>query len=267
MPPLRRGRFRVGRVVAAALAVLLVAAGCQVDTLVTIRYTDAGRGSVEVQVTLDREAVQQLGGDVGEVLELDDVRDAGWEVADPEPGGDGTVVLTATKRFGTPSEGARVIEEIGALRDFRFTRQTPFAETEWRVKGVLDLSGGLEQFGDEGLAAELDGFPIGRPVEDIEAEIGEPVERMLDFRVRLVLPGTEAQSNADLPTAVGGTWQARLGDDPVTMRASTTEARNEVQRWMYAGYALAGLLLVLLLVRAVLWLIHRRRDRGTHAAT
>jgi hypothetical protein len=260
--PPRRGS---GRVLPAVLGLLLVlaATGCRVDIGVQIDVADDGSGIVEVVVALDGDAVDRLGGDLERVLEVDDLRAAGWSVDGPRGAPGGGAEVSASKGFGTPAEARRVVQEIagadGALRRFRVDRSTPFARTEWSVRGVVDLRGGIEAFGDEALAAELDGLPVGRPVEAIELELGEPLDEVISLAVEVRLPGDDVRTNAGEPSPGGGTWRAALGDGPVRIQASSSEQRSSVLAWLGAGIGLAVLLVVLLVGRGVLALWRRRR--------
>jgi hypothetical protein len=264
-------RRRVIALVGLVVAALLAGVGCRVDTTVTVDVAEDGSGAVEVGVTLDRDAVRRLGGRLRQVVEVDDLRSAGWEIDGPRRIDGGGAEVAVTKAFGTPDEGARVMREVtgrrGPLRGFRFERSTPFARTDWAVEGVLDLRDGIEAFGDEGLAAELDGLPIGRPVDELEAELGEPLSDVVGVEVRLRLPGGDAESNADVRAADGGTWEARLGDGPVRIHATTTERRTDVLAWLGGAVVVAIVLVVLLLVRVALaWRRRRRARLGTHVA-
>ena len=146
----------------------LLAAGCQVQTTLTVHMDDDGSGTVEVAVGLDDEALGQLPdldssgvgdpADLTKLVRADDLKATGWELAEPEVEGDVTW-LRATKPFGTPAEAAQILTELtgpdGGLRDFRLERSRSFGSTSYEFAGTADLSGGLEAFGDSGLAAEI----------------------------------------------------------------------------------------------------------------
>jgi hypothetical protein len=275
-PRIRRGWCRA----AVLLAALLLVASCRVGVDVVVDLDDDGSGSVEVVVALDDDAVARLGGDLDAVLELDDLRAAGWsvEVVDDRGGG---AELTAAKAFRTPDEAEAVLEEVsgpgGVLQDFEVDRSTPFARTEWSVRGVIDLRDGIEAFGDDDLAAELDGLPIGRSVEALQFELGEPLDEVLRLAVEVRLPGsgreiatTEGDAtdgHAAEVTAAGGVWRVPLGEGPVRVEVSSSERRTPVLVWFGVGALLATVLVVLLLVRGALAVRRRRRrSRPAHAA-
>jgi hypothetical protein len=242
---------------------LLAAAGCRVDVGVVLDVAEDGSGSVEVEVAVDGDGVERLGGDLAAVAELDDLRAAGWEVDGPHRGDDGGAVITAVKAFTTPEEGRRVLQEVtgedGVLGELRIERMTSFARTEWAVRGVIDLSAGLEAFGDEALAAELDGLPIGRPVEDLEAELGQPLSEVLGFELEVRLPSDPSRSNGSERQGGAVVWEATLGGEPVEVEAVAAERRVEVWAWLGAAVVPALALLVYLVVQA-------RQSRHVHRA-
>src|SRR5688572_23239087 len=91
-------------------AVLVAGAGCRVDTEVLVDVAEDGSGTVTVVVELDGEAVGHLPdldgdgttgpADLAALVRADDLTDAGWAVADPEPTGEGGLSLQASKPFG-----------------------------------------------------------------------------------------------------------------------------------------------------------------------
>lgn len=247
------------RIRRALLAVLiaLVAAGCQVRTVVTVTVEDDGSGTVEVAVGLDAEAlakVPDLDGDgTGDTADLaglvraEDLATAGWTLSEPtaEPDGDGFVWMTATKPFGTPEEAESVLAEItgpeGGLRDMEVERTTSFGRTSYRFAGMADLSGGLEAFGDEGLAVALAGEPLGEDAAAIEQRLGKPLSEMVLLTVRVELPGGTSKS-----------WSPTLGDSqPVTMSAESQITDRLV-------FGLAAVAVSCLVALAVI-LLNRRR--------
>lgn len=204
-------------------AVLLLAAGCEVTTVVSVDVDDDGSGEVEVLLGLDAEAVARLPdldgsgvpdeADLVELVRTDDLEAADWSMAGPRTE-DGTTWLRATKPFGTPEEATAVLAELtgpdGALPDLEVRRESSFGRDRFELTGTADLSDGLEAFGDEGLAAALDGEPLGESPEDIEERFGTPVEEMYRLHIRALLPGDDAA------------WTPALGGPPVTMEAGST---------------------------------------------
>jgi hypothetical protein len=255
-----------------ALLALLTAA-CEVRTAVDVTMAEDGSGTVEVAVGLDADALGRVpdltddgrsdAADLAQLLRVEDMRAAGWTVDEPAPEGSGTVWVRASKAFGTPEEAADVLSEVtgadGALRDVAFARSTGFAETSFDVSGTLDLSGGLEAFGDQGLAGALDGEALGEDAAAIEARLGQPLADAFTFDMRVSLPG---EVDPGTGTAASGStvdWSPKLGDAPVSLEASSTD-RDATVLGLAVAAALAGALLVLALVARAGRRLFGRRD-------
>lgn len=209
---------------ALVLVLAVLATACQVRTTVTVEVAEDGSGTVEVAVGLDDEALARVPDldadgestpdDLVALVRDDDLVAAGWTVAAPEAGDGGVTWLRVSRAFGTPDEADRIMAELtgpdGPLRDFHVTSSESFGRTEYAFSGTADLSGGLEAFGDEGLAAALGGEPLGEDAAAIEARLGRPLADMVAFEVTAVLPGAEQ------------TWSPALGDGPLAMEAEST---------------------------------------------
>jgi hypothetical protein len=238
--------------------VALVATACQVRTTVSVDVTEDGSGTVEVAVTLDAEAVARLpdldgdgrptADDLTALVRTDDLDAAGWDVTEPATDRDG-MRMTATKPFGTPEEAQRVLSEVGGsegpLRDLRVERDDSFGQTRFRFGGTADLGAGLEAFGDEGLAAALDGEALGQDAAAIEQQLGRPLAEMFTLEIAADLPG-EGEPR--------GTWRPVLGGEPVEMAAHGT-----VRDWPVIGLASAAAACAIAL--AVMLLVHLVRAR------
>lgn len=271
---MKRGlRASRSRLLALLALVLVVAAGCQVRTEVAVDVGEDGAGTISVSVGLDDDAVSQV-PDLASELRLDDLGATGWEISGPAEEADGLSWIRATKRFGTPEEAGSVLAEIagddGPFQDFEVTRSRSFAKTSYGFSGSVDFSKGLESFGDEALAAELDGQPLGESVAAIEERIGTVIDDAFTFRVAVRLPGS-VDSNAPTHASNGAVWEPRLSE----ARAISLTASSEVTRTsslVLTGVAVvAGLAAVLVAIGVPLSRRRRRRrrlaPRGRHAAT
>ena len=244
-----------------ALVVVAVLAGCRVQTEVTIDVAEDGSGVVEVGVGLDPDATSRV-PDLDQALRLDDLRATGWEVVGPQVEDDGHTWVRASKPFDDPAEAQVVLAEItgpeGALRDFVLTEERALARTTYELTGTVDLAGGLEAFTDEELAALLGGEPLGASVEELSAELGEPLSEVFTMRLTVNMPdGSET------------TVEPVLGDaEPTTVDASATVWRPDTLA--FGGVAIvAALLLLLVAVISPFRRARRRRDvrpRGKHAS-
>ena len=239
----------------------MLTAGCRLELDVHVDVAEDGSGSVEVVVGIDRDGIERIGGDLDAVLAIDDLDDAGWTVEGPEQEPDGFTRLRFRKPFDDPEEASLIFDEIagedGPFRDFAVTHESGFARTEWGFTGRIDFRGGLEAFGDEALAAELDGERIGQTVEEIEAQLGEPLERAIQVAVGVRLPG-DVTSNATAPADDGGVWQVAFGEGPNAMEATGEDERTASVVGVGVAATCAALLLLYGLVRLILRIARRR---------
>lgn len=252
------------RLRAAVLAVaLLVMSGCQLELGVDVEVAEDGSGSVQVVVGVDADGIDRVGGDLEAVLELGDLVDAGWEVEGPQLESDGFTRVYVRQDFANAEEAAVLFADIagadGPFQDFAVARGSSFARTEWDVTGRIDFSGGLEAFGDAGLAAELDGEPLGQTVEEIEAQLGESLSQAIEVRVGVRLPG-EVTSNATTPAVDGGEWRVGFGERTVDVAAHGEDERTSTLVAAGIGATCAALLLLYGMVRVAMH-FGRRRTR------
>ena len=225
--------------------VLLLAAGCRVDTTARVVVNEDGSGTVTVDVVLDQEAADRI-PDLAEQLRVRDLRRTGWTVTGPETTAAG-VTITASKDFFEPDQLATVLAEIGGRRgpvlDASLERERSFGTTSYEFTGTLDLSRGIATFSDRQLTQLLDGFPVGQDVEALEEELGAPLSELTSFTFEIVLPEGE-----DTRTF---TYEATLGSPPVVMSASTEERNRQVFGLAAGAVVALLLLLVVLLVRLI----------------
>ncbi len=235
---------------------------CRVDTEVAITVADDGGGTVAVSVGLDEEAMARVPA-LEEELRLDDLAATGWEISGPNQDDGGVTRVVATKPFANPAEAAIVLAQVtgpeGPLRDLRLSRERSFARTRFEFDGTVDLTGGLESFGDEELARLLDGEPLGADEGAIEAALGSPLEEAFGFRVELRLPGSPAgESSGEGRHPV--VWEPSLADEaPTVLQARSTSWR--VGTLLAGALALASVVALGLLVLSRL-LGRSRRDRA-----
>jgi hypothetical protein len=190
-------------------AVLALAGGCQVKVDVHTKVNRNGSGSVVVAVGLDDGAVAKV-GDLNSQLRVDDLRAAGWEISGPDREADGFTWIRATKPFADEAAAGRVMDEVngadGAFRGWQVQRSSSLLSTSYRVDGTVDLTRGVETFGDEQLRQLLGGDPLADAVKRLEQEEGRPIAEQVDVTVTVETPGatrTYTPSLADTePTAV-----------------------------------------------------------------
>ena len=240
------------RRVALLLVLVLGLAACQVDIEVGIGFNEDGSGLVTVDVALDQEAVA-LAPDITSLLLIEDIEDpaSGWSYNDPRIDEQGRTSFSASKPFGSPEQLESVLAEIfgsdDVFRDFTFERTTSFAQTDYRVTGVVDLSDGRDLFIDPRLTERLGGEPLGQPIPDLE-------NALAGVSVRLVL---------DLPVGAEQEETLELGQGAVSieMTAQEESATAVTLRWVaWAAFALLGLSVLVALAGYLLERRNRRRS-------
>ena len=123
------------------------------------------------------------------------------------------------------------------------TRDSSFAETRVGFSGRVDFRASLAALGDRGVAPELDGEPLGATLEEVEAQLGASLSRLIQVRVRARLPG-DVTSNATTKADNGAVWQIAFGEGSVDLEATGTKARTS--SLVAAGIGLAGAIVVFL---------------------
>ncbi len=240
------------RVAATAITILIATllAGCRTVVTVDVRGLDDGSGTVTVTAELDAEAAAAL-GEADRVL-LDDLADAGWEVAEPVAGESGELLFGATRGFRDSEELAAVLDEVGTTADgtavfsdtgYHITDQ--FGRTGYEMTTTVSVTGDLTQFGDAALTAVLGGAPLGWTPEELAAA-GATESGAGQLVVNMAVPGE-------------GTDTARLdltGAQAAEERLTATSAIAEPMVW-----ALVALGAIALLTGAVV-LLRGRRVRG-----
>ncbi len=226
----------------ALLALLALAlSACDLDLDVNVEVAEDGSGAVEVIATLDAEALARVGGDLGAVLALDDLRGDGWVVDGPSRTADGATTVRLRQPFDDPAEAGDVFEELagagGPFRDLEVRRRRSLLETEWAFEGTVDLGGSA--LVPEAAAPALDGEDPAATLEQLEEQLGGSLERLIRLRVGVRLPG-DVDSNATTRADNGAVWQVGFGDGPVELEASGTETRTGV----VAGLVVAALVLL-----------------------
>ena len=270
----------------AAAAVVLLSA-CRVDTMVDVRVDDVGTGLVSVLVVADANAVA-LVPDLTAGLQLDDARQAGWTVEGPTPRGDGGVEVGAWKRFESASQLPALLDELAGagviFSDVELTQSHSFGRTDYDFAVSINPTPPVEAFSDDALAAVLNGFHFGRPINDLLAAAG-PLGDALGLTFTVTLPESDDAFSAfagglddeavDVSGSLAGvdgstaTWRFSYGDQPVRAGASSALEDSAPPMWMnIAMVAAAGFVLVLL-VTLIVWivnLVRTPRGRGRRAA-
>jgi hypothetical protein len=239
--------------------VLLVCVACQANATVTMKVAESGSGAVSVAATLDKEAVDRLGGDIRAAVNTQDLASAGWKLSEPTTQG-GLTTLTATKNFSSPAALTGVLEEVagadGPLAGWKLNVSHEFASSQYQLSGTVKLSGSLDQFSDSAVAAALDGAATGRTPEELAAALKESPDS-LQLRVVVGMPGSVDSAeglriDAKNDEIAAGTYVLGSGT-PTTERVAVVAS---TQRKLGAALVIGGIVGVVL---AVLLLLRSRR--------
>ncbi len=250
-----RGRTRLLVVALAALA--LATSACEVAVDVGVDVAPDGSGTVQVEVAFDPEAAGRI--ELVDQLRTDDLERTGWMVAGPQRTDDGATVVTATKAFARSDDADEVLQEVsgaqGPLREFTLERRSSFLSTTFTFDGLVDLSAGVEGFGDEELRQALEGSGFSLERVDLEKAIGAGLEETFRFEVHTYLPGALRAGAPGIETADAVVWRPAVGEQ-VALSATSRLWHTERIIWL-AIAALCALALVVVLVRN-----RRRRRQG-----
>jgi hypothetical protein len=243
------------RLLGLLVAVVVVAAGCQVQLQTTVQVEADGSGTITQAVGFDPSALARV-GDLSQQLAVQDLEQAGWTVDDPVAEGDITWVR-AHHHFDDADEANLLLAQLsgpdGPYKDLYVTRRAGLLSTTTEVTGTLDVSGGVGIFGDPQLTQSLGGDPSGGLVGRIEAEEGRPVDQMVQVELVVDLPNSDE--------SVTGT----LGSPPQTLDVSSTE--SHLVSVFAKLVVLALIVLTVVVVGLRLRVRSRRRRRMMRSST
>jgi hypothetical protein len=245
--------------VAALIVVLSVSmSACQATIRVGVATNADGSGTVTVTGVLDRDASRAI-PDLAQELRTGDLQQAGWRIAGPKPASGGGSTVSASKDFRTPAEANQILDQIsgqnGAFR-LRLSRRRSFFSTSTTFAGTVDLTCGLECFGDRQLQQQL-GANLGLDPAKLQ-QAGIAPGQIVGFEVGVHLPGSIRTTNA--PTRSDGDlqWPMKLGEKGSLL--ATARVLDVTRVVILAAAALALVLLALVLL--VRWRRRRRAGRA-----
>jgi hypothetical protein len=233
-----------------ACSLLVLLAGCKVDTTVSIRVHRDGSGVVEVRAVVDAEAVRAAetgGGKLEDRVRLGDLAAGGWKVRPWLRAADGSAQIVLRKRFQSPEQVAGIVQEIsgrvGPLRGFTVTRDQGLLSTHYEVRGSLDLAQlqtGVADDPDVVAALTNQKVDVAALDQSLLAQIRDSLSVTFDVSV----PGRRTQ-------IVGAQGKAT----PIDTSASVLDTRR-------LGFLAAAMVLVIAAVLVLLWPGRRRRRRA-----
>jgi hypothetical protein len=251
---------------ALALAVAVLVSGCGATVRLRVIVGRSGSGSVALVVSFPAATAAQL-EDLKAGLPVADLRAAGWVVAGPAPGPEGSTVVSASHTFSNLSQVPALVADVAGSgpersRPFRLTvTELPgLLQDHYLASGTVNLRCWLSCFNDPRLAASV-GYPLGLSPAEVHRLFGAHPGDELTFGFEVLLPGTVTSSDA------GG--HANGGDlvwSPVLGKATTIFASSKIENtavvYELGAAVAAGALIVVVTAVSVLWRRRRRRRRG-----
>ncbi len=262
--------------------VAVLSAGCQTKAYVRISVEPDGSGSVVVDVYLDASAAKQV-GDLSQILAVDDLKKAGWAVVGPAapklvaaslsdkkgsaPGpADATLQVHLSHTFSNIAEANALLASLngpdGPYKNVKLTQSASLFSRKLHVTGTVDLSKGLDAFGDKELTASL-----GEPLSSVVAKSGGTVPKGEELTVALQIRPRAGQSwsgdkgNAGVtPELVSAQTSLGAGPQHIDVTSSSTRWGSVI---VVGAAALAACVVAYLLVTASAR--RERRYQGRHA--
>ncbi len=239
-----------------ALVVLL--AGCKVDTTVDVTVREDGSGVVRVVVEADAEAVKaaESGGvPIEQAVRLGDLAEAGFRVGAWQKAEDGSATIVISRPFDSVDEVQGIVRALGGaggpLPELRATLDKGIVGTDYGVQGRIDLdnvTSGVSD--DEELVAKLQA--LGVDVNVIDQQLLAQVQSSFGLKVVVRLPD---QKPVTFTPKEGATTAAI---------DSSAQILN-LERIIFAGAALGFVLLAIIVWRRG-GRRRRSRRRGSRGA-
>jgi hypothetical protein len=176
-----------------ALVVLL--AGCKVDTTVDVVVRENGSGVVRVVVRADAEAVKaaESGGvPIDRAVRLADLAGAGYRIGEWHKAKDGSATVVISRRFDNVSEVEGIVRALngpdGPLPRLRATRDRGIVATHYGVSGRIDLDEVTTGVSDDReLRSRL--AALGVDIDKIDAQLLAQIRSSFSLEVVVRLPG------------------------------------------------------------------------------
>jgi hypothetical protein len=247
--------MRVLRVTAIAVIAAALLAGCRVDARVQITLAADGSGSIATTLTLDREAVERMGGaeELATSIPLDDLKQAGWKIDAWTAAKDGGYTTKLTRSFRDEADLNRRLVDLagpdGALRDANITHSRRGFSSKNGVSVTVDGSDPAPGIvADSALATQLKNFGIDPAA--METQLAKELRDNMHLTVAVTLPdGTHKVVSAN-------------PDNPQTLAASHSEPNwDHITQF---GIALLLALLAVMFFSAAT--VSARRNRRRQAA-
>ncbi len=227
---------------------------CRVDQSVSLRVQPNGSGDVTVVVTADKDVVAKA-PHLATDLRTDDLVTAGWKVSKPIATKTGGLTVTLVHSFKNPAEANVVLSQVsganGPLHNIILSRTGKDTNSQWKLAGYLEVSGGLASFIDDAGLKLLGAAPYAADVDEAGLDLGDAMG--LSFTIQL--PG-ELKSTTGIQGANGITWAIPLDGSKVDVATSSTNVDvassiSRVGKVLFLGLLvlwIVGTLILLMLV-------------------
>ena len=228
-------------------------------TRVSLTERSPGHGTVAVSVDLDRAALAAVGGlsALRSELAAQDLLAAGWSVTGPagSPGGGATVAVQ--HGFESDAEAGRLMSDVAGAKVFgvRLTSHRTFWRTSYRLTGKVDLTCGVDCFGDAGLRTAT-GSTVGVDPGALSAGAGQQPSSVLRFSVEARLPDGVRSADGTVRPDRSVVWTPQLGQ--VVSLSATSSGLNT---GAVAVVAAGGVALLVAVAGLAVWLVWGRRRR------
>jgi hypothetical protein len=187
------------RRVSAFVGIVVLLAGCRVDTRIEVTMHKDGSGTLRSIITVDADAVLQMGGTTSleQTVTLDDVRAAGWTISQWSQGAAASQTVTLSHPFADQRKLARLVLDLagprGILQNPIITRDRGWFGSHDALSIVVDLrSPTLDVVSDAPLVARLKA--AGADPGLLQAEIAVKLKTALHVSVVVHLPGGRTQT-------------------------------------------------------------------------
>ncbi len=226
-----------------------------------------GAGQVEVRLALDDEANKAF-ANLDEQFRDSDLQRAGWVIAEPNTiegaSADGAVKEYVMSRgFSSPGEANQVLEQLtgddGPFQNFQLQQHRNLLSVDSTFSGTVDLTDGIESFGNESLLAQT-GRKIGIDANEAVANAGGDANKVFPVEVAVNLPGSPSRVQ---PAQEGDSWKPQYGTKMDLAKTNKGLDTHALLLLVMSAAALGGALLVVIKWRDD---FRKARPFGRHGA-
>ena len=191
----------------ALVGIVVLLAGCRVDTRLDVSMRDDGSGTLRTTITLDADAVQQLGGPAtfAQMVPLDDLRAVGWTISPWTRASRGSQTISLSHPFVDQRDLVRRVVDLagphGIVRNPTVSRERGWFSSRDTLSVVVDVrSPTVDIVHDAPLAARL--RAAGYDPALLESQLATQLVTALHVSVVVHLPSGHTESYDAAPGSV-----------------------------------------------------------------